>query len=66
MPNNKTFEEKLLRLEEIVRLIENEETSLEKAIELYSEAAKLASECNRTLKEAELTLKEIKVDKDDN
>ena len=66
MPNNKTFEEKLLRLEEIVRLIENEETSLEKAIELYSEAAKLASKCNRTLKEAELTLKEIKVDKDDN
>ena len=66
MPTNKSFEDKLLRLEEIVHLIENDETPLEKAIELYAEAAKLASECNRTLKEAELTLKEIKVDNDDN
>lgn len=57
-----TFEEKLSRLEEIVKLIENEETPLEKAIELYAEAAKLASECNKTLEEAELSLKEIKVD----
>lgn len=60
MPN--TFEEKISRLEEIVKLIENEETPLEKAIELYSEAAKLATECNKTLQEAELSLKEIKVD----
>ena len=58
----KTFEEKLSRLEEIVKLIENEETPLEKAIELYSEASKLATECNKTLQEAELSLKEIKVD----
>ena len=62
MTNNKSFEEKLLRLEEIVHLIENDETPLEKAIELYAEAAKLASECNKTLNDAELTLKEIKVD----
>ena len=60
MPN--TFEEKISRLEEIVKLIENEETPLEKAIELYGEAAKLATECNRTLEEAELNIKEIKVD----
>lgn len=60
MPN--TFEEKLSRLEEIVKFIESDETSLEKAIELYGEAAKLASECNKTLQEAELSLKEIKVD----
>ncbi len=60
MPN--TFEEKLYRLEEIVKIIEDEETPLEKAIELYGEAAKLANECNKTLQEAELSLKEIKVD----
>lgn len=60
MPN--TFEEKLSRLEEIVKLIESEDTPLEKAIELYGEAAKLAAECNKTLQEAELSLKEIKVD----
>ena len=66
MPTNKSFEEKLTYLEEIVRLIENDGTPLEKAIELYAEAAQLASECNKTLKEAELTLKEIKVDSNDN
>ena len=66
MPTNRSFEEKLSRLEEIVRLIESDETPLEKAIELYAEAANLASECNKTLKEAELTLKEIKVDNNDN
>ena len=59
-----TFEQKISRLEEIVRLIENENTPLEDAIELYAEATKLAAECNKTLKEAELTLKEIKVDND--
>lgn len=60
-----TFEQKLSRLEEIVKLIESEDTPLEKAIELYAEATKLAAECNKTLSQAELTLKEIKVDNDD-
>ena len=60
-----TFEQKLSRLEEIVKLIENDDLSLEKAIELYAEATKLAAECNKTLNQAELTLKEIKVDNDD-
>ena len=65
MSENTTFEHKISRLEEIVKLIENENTPLEKAIELYAEAAKLAAECNKTLNQAELTLKEIKVDNND-
>ena len=60
-----TFEQKLARLEEIVRLIENEDTPIEHSIELYAEAAKLAAECNKTLNQAELTLKEIKVENND-
>ena len=60
-----TFEQKLARLEEIVRLIENEDTPIEQSIELYAEAAKLAAECNKTLNQAELTLKEIKVENND-
>lgn len=59
------FEDKLARLEEVVRLIEDQDTPLEKAVELYAEAAKLASECNEILKNAELTLKEIKVEAND-
>ena len=60
-----TFEQKMARLEEIVRLIEKEDTPLEKSIELYAEATQLALECNKTLETAELTLKEIKADNDD-
>ena len=62
MSDKTTFEQKMARLEEIVRLIESDNTPLEKAVELYAEAAKLADECNKTLNEAELILKEIKVE----
>lgn len=62
MSDKTNFEQKMARLEEIVRLIESENTPLEKAVELYAEAAKLADECNKTLNEAELILKEIKVE----
>ena len=59
----KTVEEKLSRLEEIVGLMENPETSLDDAIELYKEAALLAKECQQTLRTAELTVQEISFDR---
>ena len=65
MSEKTSFEQKLSRLEEIVKLIENEKTPLEESLELYAEVAKLAAECNKTLNQAELTLKEIKVGNDD-
>lgn len=65
MAMKNAFEDKLARLEEIVKLIEDQDTPLEKAVKLYAEASKLASECNEFLKKAELTLKEIKVEDND-
>ena len=46
------FADKLNRLEEITRSLENGECSLEDAITLYEEGKKLADECSDTLKHA--------------
>ena len=59
----RTVEEKLDRLEEIAGLMENPETSLDEAIELYKEAALLAKECHQTLQTAKLTVQEIAFDR---
>ena len=59
----KTVEEKLSRLEEIVGLMENPETSLDDARELSQEAALLATECHQTRRTAELTVQEIAFDR---
>ena len=43
------FEDKLLKLEELVRFLESGEVDLDQAIEKYSEAMHLAKECSDTL-----------------
>lgn len=47
------YEKALKRLEEIVEKLENEETPLEKAIELFSEGKRLADLCLKKLTELE-------------
>lgn len=44
-----TFEEKIKKLENLVKELESGETDLDKAIDKYTEAMKLAKECNDTL-----------------
>ncbi len=46
------FSDKLTRLEEISRVLEKGECSLEDAIKLFDEGKKLADECTQTLSEA--------------
>ncbi len=46
------FADKLQRLEEITKQLENGECSLEDAMVLYEEGKKLAAECSDTLKQA--------------
>lgn len=71
MANKKlTFEESIKRLEEIVRLLESGDVTLDESIGLYSEGVKLAHECNRKLDETEkkiklLVLKENSVEETD-
>lgn len=48
-----TFEDALKRIEEIVRLLESQQTSLEQSVELYQEGVSLTSYCNKKLENIE-------------
>ena len=61
---SKSFEESIERLEEIVRLLENGEATLDESIELYSEGVKLVGECNKKLDETERKIKLLTVSED--
>ncbi len=60
MEKNKdtSFSEKLTRLEEIVKDIENGDCSLEDSLKLYEEGNKLIKEMSLTLEEAKKKVKE--------
>lgn len=53
MPKKKTFEQALLRLEEIVKSIENNETTLDESVKLYKEGIDLSVFCGNELKKIE-------------
>lgn len=55
----KTFEEDLLELEEIVRKLEDGDTSLDSAIDEFEKAMKLAKKCDEKLKKAEASITKI-------
>ena len=55
-----SFEQDLSRLEEISRILEEDNVELETAITLFEEGVKLSKSCLKTLKEAELKITELK------
>ena len=55
-----TFEQDLVRLEEISRILEEDNVELEESISLFEEGVKLSKSCLKTLKEAELKITELK------
>jgi exodeoxyribonuclease VII small subunit len=55
-----SFEKELTRLEEISRVLEEDDVELEKAMSLFEEGVKLSKTCLNTLKEAELKITELK------
>lgn len=55
---NKTFEERLIRLEEIVKTVEGKTLPLEEAMKLYQEGKDLANELAEELRQAKLKLEE--------
>jgi exodeoxyribonuclease VII small subunit len=55
-----SFEQDLSRLEEISRILEEDNVELEKAISLFEEGVKLSKSCLKTLKESELKITELK------
>lgn len=57
--NNKTFEENMQRLEQIVRAMERGDVALEESLKLFQEGTELVRSCGKLLDEAELQVKKI-------
>lgn len=56
---NKTFEQNMTRLEQIVRAMERGDVPLEESLKLFQEGTELVRSCNKLLDEAELQVKKI-------
>ena len=56
---NKSFEENLMRLEQIVRTMERGEAPLEESLKLFQEGTELVRACGKLLDEAQLQVKKI-------
>ena len=57
--NNKSFEENMQRLEQIVRAMERGDVPLEESLKLFQEGTKLVETCGKLLDDAELQIKKI-------
>lgn len=56
---NATFEENMLRLEQIVRAMERGDAPLEESLKLFREGTELVEACGKLLDEAELQVMKI-------
>ena len=63
---NATFEENMIRLEEIVRSMERGDVPLEESLKLFQEGTELVRTCGKLLDEAELAVKKVTADADGN
>ncbi len=59
--NNQTFEQNLIRLEQIVRALERGDGALEESLKLFQEGTELVRSCGKILEEAELQVKKVMV-----
>lgn len=60
--NEKTFEENMERLKEIVNALEGGRETLENSIELFKEGKELVAVCEEKLKNAKLKITQISED----
>ena len=56
---NHTFEENMLRLEQIVRAMERGDVPLEESLKLFQEGTELVASCGKLLDEAELQVTKV-------
>ena len=56
---NKTFEENLQRLEQIVRTMERGEAPLEESLKLFQEGTELVRVCGKLLDDAQLQVNKV-------
>ncbi len=61
MDSKITFEDAMKRIEEIVSVLENGNSSLDQSLELFEEATKLCAFCNKRLETAEQKVKSLAI-----
>ncbi len=61
---NKSFEENMQRLEQIVRAMERGDVALEESLKLFQEGTGLVAQCSKLLDDAELQVKKISANAD--
>lgn len=54
-----TFEKSVARLDEIIAMLSNGETTLDQSLKLYAEGAKLISACQKQLDSAQLKIEQL-------
>lgn len=57
--DNKTFEQNMARLEQIVRTMEHGDVALEESLKLFQEGTELVAACGKLLDEAQLQIKKV-------
>ena len=60
--NNVTFEQSLMRLEQIVRALEHGDVPLEESLKLFQEGTGLVRSCQKLLDDAKLQVKKVMAD----
>ena len=65
MNEKKTFEESLARLDELVRLLERGDATLDESLGLFEEGTVLVAACARMLEEAEQRVVKLRKGEDD-
>ena len=58
-PKNKTFEESMVRLEQIVRAMERGDVALEESLKLFQDGTELVRSCQKLLDDAQMQVKMI-------
>lgn len=56
---NQTFEQSMVRLEQIVRSMERGDVALEESLKLFQEGTELVRSCQKLLEDAQLQVKKI-------
>ena len=56
---NKTFEESMRRLEEIVRSMEKGDVALDESLKLFQEGTELVRNCGKLLDDAQMQIKMV-------
>ena len=61
---NKSFEQSMARLEQIVRAMERGDVPLEESLKLFQEGTELVRSCGKLLDEAELQVRKVQAGPD--